>query len=101
MLLKTLLNLYGKAAHKDSLFVRVVMYADDAAMLSLLPLLAAISPNIEARINTQVELGYDQIEQLYSQGAQGVATTLQGVFSDRAHMLTPGMAHTHTVPPNC
>jgi hypothetical protein len=90
MLLKTVLNLYGKAAHKANLFVRVVVYANDAATLSILPLLAAISPNIEVRINTRVELGYDQIEQLYTLGAEGIRTTLQAVYADRAHILTKG-----------
>ena len=91
MLLKTVLNLYGKAAYKDQLYVRVVVYADDTATLSILPpLLAAISPNIEVRINTRVDLGYDQIEQLY---ALGIRTTLQSVYTDRTHILTEGKNH--------
>ena len=90
MLLKTVLNLYGKAAHKDYLFVRAVVYADDAATLSILPLLAAVSPNIQVRTNTRVELGYDQIEQLYTLGAGGIRTTLQAVYTDRTHIVTKG-----------
>lgn len=90
MLLKTVLNLYGKAAHKERLFTRVVLYADDVASLLVVPLLAAISPNIDVRINTRLELGYDGIEHLYRLGAEGIETTLQAVFADRGHILTPG-----------
>ena len=90
MLLKTLLNLYGKAVHKERLFIRVVAYADDHVTMSIIPILHAISPNIDIRINSKVDLGYDQIEKLYTLGAAGINTTFQTVFSDRAHIITKG-----------
>lgn len=90
MLLQTLLNLYGKAAHKDRLFARVVLYADDSASLLVVPLLATISRNIDIRINTRLELGYDSIEHLYRLGAEGIETSLQAVYTDRTHIVTPG-----------
>lgn len=90
LLLKTLLNLYGKAEHKSNLFVRVVVYMNDTTTLSILPLLSAISPNIAVRINPRVDVGYDRIEELYTIGAEGVGTTLQGVYADRPHIVTKG-----------
>lgn len=90
MLIQTVLNLYGKAAHKERLFVHVVLYANDESSLRVIPLLKAISPNVVIRINRRVEVGYDAIEHLYQLGAEGINTTLQVVYADRAHVMTQG-----------
>jgi hypothetical protein len=91
MLLQTVLNLFGKAKYKDHIYVRVVLYANDATSLLVVPLLVAISPNIDIRINTRVDLGYDGIDHLYRLGAEGIQTTLQTVYTDRTHILTAGV----------
>jgi hypothetical protein len=93
MLMKTVLNLYGKAAYKSKLFVHVVLYADDSASLSVVPLLYSISPNIFIFINHNTAAGYDQIEELYTLGARGVCTTLQVIYTDRTHIDTIGFDH--------